>query len=248
MIVTMKTSVAIECGEGEQYFVLRMECCWILYLSCHSQPSSLEMNQTFSHVFCPAPNKCRRGLQRGICAESFLRRVFFPPIPWKRSTRNRHRQLKGSCTTVTLQKDSRDKPTRCNQLIGGWLNLACFVSIDILVTCQLPNLSAKRGSHGQVGMDILDIFNAFMLLPCSNLEGRYSFVHPAHDWGECVKWGNLSHSDCLKRRCWGWGVWTFWMVTGTALLKVKMRKGTQYCSITSNTEKKLNFGWSSHLS
>lgn len=168
MIVTMKTSVAIECGEGEQYFVLRMECCWILYLSCHSQPSSLEMNQTFSHVFCPAPNKCRRGLQRGICAESFLRRVFFPPIPWK--------QLKGSCTTVTLQKDSRDKPTRCNQLIGGWLNLACFVSIDILVTCQLPNLSAGHGSHGQVGMDILDIFNAFMLLPCSNLEGRCSHI------------------------------------------------------------------------
>jgi len=27
------------------------------------------------------------------------------------------------------------------------------------------------------------------------------------------------------------------MVTGRALLKVKMRKGTQYCSITRNTEK-----------
>lgn len=172
MIVTMKTSVAIECGEGEQYFVLRMECCWILYLSCHSQPSSLEMNQTF----CPAPNKCRRGLQRGICAESFLRRVsVFRQYHGSDLPATGTGNSRAVCTTVNLQKDSRDKPTRCNQLIGGWLNLACFVSIDILVTCQLPNLSAKRGSHGQVGMDILDIFNAFML-PSSNLEGRCSHI------------------------------------------------------------------------
>ncbi len=56
----------------------------------------------------------------------------------------------------------------------------------------------------------------------------YSFVLPMTHWGECVKWGNLSHSNSLERRCWGSSAWTFWMVTGTALLKVKMRKGTQY--------------------
>ena len=124
MIVTMKNSVAIECGEGQRYFVLKMECCWILYLSCNSQPRSLEMNQTFSHVFCPAPNKCRRGLQRGICAESFLRRKVLSAISWKRSTRRQHNS-RAVAQQWPSKKIPGTKPTRCNQPIwwmttGPW--------------------------------------------------------------------------------------------------------------------------------
>ena len=197
--------------------------------------------KTFSHVFCPAPNKCRRGLQRGICAESFLRRVsvFFPPIPWKRSTRNRHRQLKGSL-------HNRDPPKRFQgqaykvQPTDWWMTEPGLLRLD-WHPCNLPTSKSQceagkpwTGWNGHPWH--LQCFHAAQFKSWRKMFA-YSFVHPPHDWGECVKWGNLSHSDCLKRRCWGWGVWTFWMVTGRALLKVKMRKGTQYCSITRNTEK-----------
>ena len=243
MIVTMKTSVAIECGKGELYFVLRMECCWILYLSCHSQPEQLgnESNllpSVLSRTEQMQERIAERNLRWIVPAQGVLSANTMEAI-YPQQAQATQGQLHNSDPPKRFQ----DKPTRAYkvQSTDWWMTEPGLLRLD-WHPCNLPTSKSQceagkpwTGWNGHPWH--LQCFHAAAMFKSWRKMFAYSVVHPAHDWGECVKWGNLSHSDCLKRRCWGWGVWSFWMLTGTALLKVKTRTGTQCCSITRNTEK-----------
>ena len=183
MIVTMKNSVAIECGEGEQYFCTQ-DAVLLNIVPQLPQPTEQLGSESKPSPMCsvPAPNKCRRGLQRGICAESFLRRVsvFFPPIPWKRSTRNRHRQLKGSL-------HNRDPPKRFQgqaykvQPTDWWMTEPGLLRLD-WHPCNLPTSKSQceagkpwTGWNGHPWH--LQWFHAAQFKSWRKMFA-YSFVHP----------------------------------------------------------------------